>query len=163
MKKVWLILALLLLLTGCGAGEFEPILDVYAPEALQEPAQITLSLPEEAGIEVFGGETGRIYLCDGYSITVETWEGGSIDRSLRQLTGYDSKSLTVLQRTEGTLLRYECAWICAGEAGDQIGRAVVMDDGVYHYCVSVMADATEAGSLQAQWQGILTSVSLRTG
>ena len=163
MKKVWLIMVLLLLLTGCGAGEFAPLLDVYAPEALPGPAQITLSLPEEAGIEVFGGDTGRIYLCDGYSITVETLSGGSIDSSLRQLTGYDSKSLTVLQRTEGSLQRYECAWTCAGEAGDQVGRAVVVDDGLYHYCVSVMADALDAGSLQAQWQQILGSVNLRTG
>ncbi len=163
MKKVWLILVLLLLLTGCGAKKFEPMLDVYAPESLPEPAQVVLDLPQEAGMEVFAGEAGRLYLCDGYCIAVETLAGGDLNATLRQLTGYDAGNLTVLQRTDGGMQRYECAWTCVGEAGDQVGRAVVVDDGVYHYCVSVMADATEAGSLQAQWQGILTSVSLRTG
>ena len=163
MKKVWLILVLLLLLTGCSATEFEPMLDVYAPESLPESAQVVLDLPQEAGIEVFAGDSGRLYLCDGYSITVETLQGGDLNGTLRQLTGYDADNLTVLQRTDGGTQRYECAWTCVGEAGDQVGRAVVVDDGVYHYCVSVLADATEAGSLQAQWQGILTSVSLRTG
>ena len=164
MKKVCFLLVLLLLLTGCGsAGDFEPMQDVYAPVALSEPAAVELSFPEEAGMEVFAGESGRIYLCDGYCIAVETLTGGSIDGTLRQLTGYGADSLTVLQRTDGVVQRYECAWTSAGENGDQVARAVVLDDGQYHYCVSVMADADEAGSLQAQWQGILSSVSLRTG
>jgi hypothetical protein len=159
-KKVWLILMLLLVLTGCGAKKLEPMLDVYAPESLPEPAQVVLDLPQEAGMEGFAGEAGRLYLCEGYCIAVESLAGGDMNATLRQLTGYDAGNLTVLQRTDGGMQRYECAWTCVGEAGDQVGRAVVVDDGIYHYCVSVTAPAEKALKLQPVFRALFESFEL---
>ena len=163
MKIVSLILVLMFFLVGCGEAQvFEPVEDVYASGVRRSPSEVMLALPEEAGMEVIAGSSGRIYLCEGYTVTVETRDSGNIDATLQAMTGYRREVLTVLQRQEGDVTRYECAWTCAGEDGDQVARGVVLDDGVYHYCVCVMADARESGSLQDAWQQLLSSVNLRT-
>ena len=46
----------------------------------------------------------------------------------------------------------------------QVGNAVILDDGNFHYAVSVMADADQAAKLEDTWQHILDSVcALSTG
>ena len=41
-----------------------------------------------------------------------------------------------------------------------MGQAAVIDDGKYHYCVSLLADATLAGELEVQWGKLLNSFSV---
>lgn len=162
MRKWVVALALaLVFLPGCGAvGDFETLKDVYSPSAVTAAGKISLELPEEAVSPAFSGESGKLYFCDGYCLAVETLSGGDLNSTLKILTGYSRDALTVMQTQTGSMERYDCVWTAAGENGDQVGKAVVLSDGVYHYCVSVMAPATDAGSLQSAWQSVLGSVTV---
>lgn len=163
MKRLWILVALMIMLCGCAPVEdFETMKDVYAPQKLTNPAQISLALPGDAASPVMESENGKLYFCDGYEIMVQTMSAGDLNRTLQSLTGYTKDSLTVIETVNDQIRRYECVWTAAGEAGDQVGRAVIMDDGSYHYCVSVMAHALESGSLQETWQELFTSVKIQS-
>lgn len=161
MKKQILAVLLALGLTGCGAQQtFETVEDIaMTPEA--GTMQLQLTLPEEAASPVMeNSETGQIYICDGYTITVQTAPAGNLDETLLQTTGYQKENLSVIQTQKQGIRRYDCVWTCMGEAGDQVGRAVILDDGIQHYTVSVMAPAETAGQLTKTWQEMLCSVGL---
>ena len=116
MKKLCILLLCVLLLTGCAAEEtFETVADAYGEQNLPEPKQVMLSIPEDA--KAVAGERGVLYLCDGYEITVETLQSGDINETLRQLTGFESDELTVMETAQLDQSRYECVWTAAGEGG----------------------------------------------
>lgn len=148
------------MLTGCvPAGNFEQLKDVYAPEETPEPRKISLTLPADAASQTLMGPSGRLYFCEGYEISVETLAGGDLDRTLKILTGCNREDLTLLE-TGSSEKRWETVWSAAGEGSQQVGRLLIVDDGSYHYCVSVMADALDAGSLQESWEALFSSVVL---
>ena len=162
MKKMLVWLLLPLLLTGCGQPEdFETMSDVYETPELPPAEQVTVYFPPEAAMTVMETTDGaKLYLCDGYSIAVQTFQSGDLKRTLREVTGYDDEKLLVMERKQGELPRYECAWTAAGEGGDQVGRTVVLDDGTYHYTLTLMTHAEDAGKLSDIWQDILDSFKL---
>ena len=162
MKKVWCVLALSVLLTGCGANPvWETVTDVADFPAMAQMQQITVKLPTDASVETMdNGQTEKIYLCDGYTVTVQTLSGGDVDKTLRQISGFSKDQLTVMETQTQNGKRYECVWASAGEGEDQVARAVVLDDGSYHYAVTVMAPFSTAGDLASVWQSILSSVSI---
>ena len=163
MKRLWIIAVLMMVLCGCAPVEdFETMKDVYTPQNLSDPAPIALVLPADAASPVMESENGKLYFCDGYEIMVQTMASGDLNKTLQSLTGYTKDSLTVIETVNDQVRRYECVWTAAGEAGDQVGRAVIMDDGNYHYCVSVMAHALESGSLQETWQELFSSVNIQS-
>ena len=163
MKRRWIgsVLAALLL-TGCGTQEtFETVLDVADLNVSAAARQVLLSLPEEAAVCVFeNAETGSLYLCDGYSISLQTLQGGDLDRTLRTVTGYGREQLTVMQTRQSDVKRYECVWSAAGEGEDQVCRAVILDDGGYHYVLTAMAGQSAAGALAQTWQEIFSGFGL---
>ncbi len=162
MKKLWAVLILAAFLTGCSAKEtFETVSDLNEVPVLAQMQQLQLALPDEAAMpSMENPDAGKLYLCDGYTLSVQTMDSGDLDRTLRQLTGYGRSQLTLMQTQPSGVDRYECVWSAAGEDGDQIGRTVVLDDGSYHYSVSVMAAADDAGELADTWQEIFDSVKL---
>ena len=162
MKKLWAVLILAALLTGCGTKQtFETVSDLVDVPAMAQMQQLTLDFPDEAAVpSMENPDVGKLYLCDGYTLAVQTMDAGDLDRTLRQLTGYGKSQLTLMKTKQDGSDRYECVWSAAGENGDQIGRAVVLDDGSYHYSVSVMASADDAGELTDTWQKIFDSVKL---
>ena len=162
MKKLWAVLILATLLAGCGAEQtFETVSDLNDVSAMVQMQQVELSLPEEAAApSMENPDAGKLYLCDGYTLAVQTLESGDLDKTLRQLTGYGRSQLTLMQTNRNGIDRYECVWSAAGEDGDQIGRTVILDDGSYHYSVSVMSAADDAGELADTWQKIFDSVKL---
>lgn len=161
MKKLCLILAVALMLTGCSAvGTFETLGNVYGEQEKPAMQQVSYELPEEAAAQTIRSDYGSLYFCDGYEIAVQTMDAGDLDRTLRQLTGFGRDKLTVIETGLTPAARYECVWTAAGEGGDQVGRVVVLDDGNYHYCMSVMAEAGAAPALQEQWQALLSSFIL---
>ncbi len=163
MKKLWIIL-LAALLCGCAAPEyFETMLDVYEIPQLSQPRQVLLTVPEEAAAEVISDEyPGVLYFCDGYTILVQTLAAGDLDATVRTVTGYSREQLQLISRKDSDCQRYECTWVSAAESGDQVGRAVILDDGSYHYTLSVMADAENAGALSGLWQELAASFTLHT-
>lgn len=162
MKKIWILLLLaLLLLSGCGAQEtFEIVSDVYDVPASAMGYTLQLQLPQEAVLETMESEAGALYLCDGYTLTVQALEGGDLDRTLQAVTGFEKDALTLMQTKQGDFKRYECAWSAAGEGTQQVCRTLILDDGNTHHAVTVMADYQMAGDLTAQWQHLLSSAQL---
>lgn len=159
MRKACFLLIFVLLLTGCQATQtFESVQDVYAPQSQNAPREITLDLPKN--VQTIAGDSGKLYLCDGYDVTVQTLSSGNLNQTIQMLTGFAPDALTMLQTAVSGVDRYECVWTAAGESGDAVGRAVVLDDGQYHYCVTVMAQADGAGGLTSLWQELLNSVRL---
>ena len=162
MKKWTVLILLLLFLTGCAAEKgFETVGDVYAPEP-QTPRQVILTLPSDATIQTISSDGGKLYLCDGYTVTVQTLQGGDMSKTIREVTGFSPDRLTLLETEKDGFSCRSCGWTAAGEGGDQIARTVILDDGNFHYAVTAMADSDAAGQLSDVWLNIFRSVSLRT-
>ena len=163
MKRVWVILLCGLCLTGCGAAQtMETISDDLAVSADAVAAQVELSLFTEEASVLEGEDGDKLYMYDGFAVSVQTLAGGDLDRSVQTVTGFSKEALTVMQTDRNGIPAYECAWSAVGEGEDQVCRAVILDDGTYHYAVTVMADYTRAGELSDTWQDILESVQIST-
>lgn len=161
MKKLCLLLTFVLMLGGCKATQtFETLADVYGEQDAAVLREVLYTLPEEAAAQVIQSEYGQLYFCDGYEITMQTMAAGDLSRSLRELTGYSADDLTVIETGLTDAARYECVWTSAGEGGDMVGRAVILDDGSYHYCMTAMADAETAAQLRDTWQDLFDSFTL---
>ena len=159
MKMICLMLMMAVLLCGCQATTtFETLEDVYYDQAENAPKQIAVSLPQ--GTTLIRNGDSRLYLCNGYDITVEVLAAGDLDRTIRSLTGFSSDALTMVQTSASEMTRYECVWTSAGEAADQVGRAVILENGGYHYCVTLTAASDQAGRIQEIWNDLLNSISL---
>lgn len=163
MKKVFGLMLCVMLMAGCGAQEtFETVSDDLAVSG-SVVGQVLVSLPEEAKASALIAEDGsKLYLCDGYTLTIHTIDGGKIDETLQMLTGFEKEDLTVMQTVRDGKDCYECVWTTAGEGEDQVCRTIVLDDGGYHYAVTAMAGYTDAGNLQDAWQKIMGSVEICT-
>lgn len=162
MKKCWMILMVLaLLLAGCGAEEtMETVADEQVAQVLAQQRQVYVELPGEAASPAVESDSGRLYLCGDYEISIQTLEGGDTDATVRTLTGYGREALTMLQTRNEGLVCWEFAWASAGETGDMVGRAMVIDDGSYHYCLRVLADADTAEQNRAVWDRMFESFRL---
>lgn len=162
MKKWWIWICCACLLTGCGAAEtFETVGDDILQPVMAPAGQIVLELPESASVHTaVEGKKDALYFCDGYTVTVQTLDRGDLDRTARTLCGFGTDSLKLVETAVDGGRRWDWAWTAAGEGGDAVGRAAVIDDGNYHYCVTVMAQAEMAGQLEAQWSKLLRSFSV---
>ena len=162
MKRLLLCLLRMGLLSGCAVTEtFETVDDEWAQSVVAPMEELSFSMPKDAAQQtVEDGSGNRLYLCDGYTLAVQTFPSGDTDGTIRNLCGYDRDSLTVLSTRLGEHKRHDWVWCAAGEGGEQLGRAVLVDAGNYHYCLSVMADAAVCGTLQTVWDGIFASVAL---
>ena len=161
MKVLCCLLVLFLVLSGCASqSAWEQMEDVYAPQAAPEPKKIGLTLPEDAATQVLAGSNGVLYFCDGYEIMAETLASGDLDATLLSLTGFEREDLTLMETKSGETHRYECVWTSVSGEGQRVNRAVILDDGSYHYCVSVAADSADAGALQESWQELFGSIVL---
>lgn len=162
MRKLYLLwVVALLLLSGCAEPEsFETLADEYIMPQQMPAQQTSLILAQEAvSIESTLGED-RIYLCDDFCVMVQTFTAGDLDETIRSITGYRKENLTVMKRQTDGITSYECVWVSAGEAGDQVGRMMILDDGQYHYTLSVMAEADKAGELTDTWQLLFDSFAI---
>lgn len=157
--KRWLCCLLpVLLLCGCGTEEtLETVADEWMIPAMAQPREVALRLPEDLAMPVLEEDDRKMYLGEDYEIMVETLESGSLDATLRSLTGYPADRLTVIKTRQGDADRYDFVWTAAGEQGERLGRGTILDDGDYHYCLSVLRDADEKIVV---WQDVFASFSL---
>ena len=161
MKRILTLMVFVPLLFGCGTQmEYESVEDVYSL-SVPVPGEICVTLPVDAvALSAVTDNREQLYFCDGYTVTVQTMAGGDLDRSLREITGFGKDSLTVLEMPRDGMRCVTCVWTSLGEMGDQVGRLVLLDDGSYHYAVSVMADAELAGNLSQVWDNLLGCVTV---
>jgi len=161
MKKLCLMMALLLLLSGCGTEQtFETVADELVLSASVQPRKILLTLPEETMLPAMETDSGTLYLCDGYDVAVQTLESGNLDATIRRICGFGSEDLTVMQTDTGTYTCYEFVWTSAGELGEQVGRAKILDDGSYHYALNTTAPAKTAEEYREIWNGIFETFGI---
>lgn len=162
LKKFAAYLVCALLLSGCAAEEtFETIADEVLVPVMAQPREITVQLPDNAVAPVMEADSAQIYVSSDYEIILETLSAGDINATVQAISGYDAEKLTILKTRQETADRYEFVWACAGEAGDRLGRAVILDDGSYHYCMSVLRDAQSTQDSQIVWSEVFDSFSLR--
>ena len=161
-RVVAVLLCVLMFFSGCWAAQDpEMVLDVYDIPVSAVRRDVILTLPEGAAEAVMeSGSGGSFYLCDGFSVSVSTLPGGDLERSIRDITGFDKSALTILQTTVDNCKRYTCAWSSVGEGTDQVCRAVILNDGYSHHAVTVMCDYEVAGDLSEQMNAVLDSVKL---
>lgn len=162
MRKLFLIgLALALVLCGCGAKEtLETIADDIPVEpVLGQMREISVRLPDGAVSPVLKSEAEQLYLSEDYEILVQTCPAGNLNDTIRKLTGFDKEQLTVMETEQNGVKRYDFVWAAAGEDGERLGRAAILDDGSYHYCLSVLRDAQGEKS-QVVWSEVFSSFSL---
>lgn len=151
MKKVWVICFASLFLTGCTAADtWETVADEPDAVVMAVPAEVSLELPDRAASPVLSSDTQKVYLCEDYEIILENHTAGDLSGTVRSLTGFEREALTVIKTSQETADRYEFVWACAGEKGERLGRAVILDDGQYHYCLSVLRDLeSDPGELES--------------
>lgn len=161
MKKCMLVLICALLLAGCGTVEptMETVADVWEIPVAAKPREITLDLPGEALVCAMESDTGRLYFGDSYEIVVQTVPSGDLDATVEELTGFERDRVTVIQTRTGDVDRWEFAWATAGEQGERLGRGVILDDGDYHYCMTVLQDA-DVTDCQIVWSEVFRTFEL---
>ena len=157
--KRWLCCLLpVLFLCGCGAEEtVETVADEWLLPAMAQPREIAVQLPDNLAAPAMEQTGRRMYLAEAYEIILETMESGDLDATVRSLTGYERDRLTVICTEQDAADRYDFVWTAAGEMGDRLGRGTILDDGNYHYCLSVLRDGTES---VINWQDVFRSFSL---
>lgn len=162
MKKCWICFLFVLMLAGCGSVEtFETVDDEVIQPVMAATGELSLTLPASAAAQAMQSEDGgKLYFCDGYVLTVQTLNGGDMERTASSLCGFETDNLRIMETVFGEYKRRDWVWTAAGEGGDHIGRAAVLDDGHYHYCVTVMAEAGAAGELEQEWNALFGSVNL---
>lgn len=161
MKKYCSIFLLSILLCGCTAQEtMETISDEILVSVMAQPRDISVELPGETALPVVENDAGRIYLCDEYEIVLQTLDAGDLDRTLQTISGMEKQQITVMETVQDDVTRYEFVWTSAGERGEQLGRAVVLDDSNFHYCLSVLRNPERAEKSQINWNQVFDSFSL---
>ena len=161
MKKIMVFALVTMLLTGCAAEEtLETISDDIVQPVMAQPREITVSLPGEASIPTMEGDTGRMYLASDYEIYIQTLDAGDLNGTIQAVSGYQREAMTVMETNVEGVDRYEFVWSCAGENGDRIGRGVVLDDGSYHYVMTVLRDAESTENSQIVWNDVFASFGL---
>ena len=158
MKRCVGILLLAVLLCGCGAEEtLETVSDEWLVPVMAQPREISVRLPEDTLMPVLEQDGRQLYMGQDYEIMLETLASGDLNATVETLSGYHKDQLTVLKTRQDALDRYEFVWTTAGEGGDRLGRAVILDDGDYHYCMSVLRDV---GETRIVWRDVFGSFSL---
>lgn len=165
MKKLILVVLSAMLLCGCGREEL-PVFETvgqgaYEPVSKPEPGRISILIPEQAASETMtDGSGGQLYTWDGNILQLLTMEGGSLERTVASITGFSPSELTVMQYAKGDLTYYQTVWSTADEQGIMLGRALIADDGNYHYCLSLLSP--EDADTQPVYDQLCATFSVRS-
>lgn len=158
MKRLIWICLLAGLLAGCRAEEtLETVNDEWVVPAMAQPQEISVRLPEDTVLPVLEQDNRRLYMGQGYEIMLETLAAGDLNSTIRTLSGYEQEQLSVIETQQGESERYDFVWATTGENGQRLGRAVILDDGDYHYCMTVLRDPGETNIV---WRDVFGSFTL---
>ena len=161
MKK-WILLAMAAVLhTGCGtAPVMETVADTIEEQPLPEPRAISVSLPGETAMPAMESDGARIYMSADYDICIQTLPGGDLAGTIAAVSGFSGEDMTVMTTQDTGCLRHEFVWASAGEGADLLGRGVILDDGAYHYVMTVLRPAEKAYASPVVWDGVFSSFRL---
>jgi hypothetical protein len=161
MKTILPIFLCVLLLSGCGSSEtletLGPVEHVMG--TLPPPSTVQLTLPDSSSLQTLGSDD-QVYDCEGYILLRQTLFSGDFTATTQTLSGFRPDRLTVIETEENGVTRYDWVWTAAGEEGEVVGRAAVLDDGYYHYCLCAIASAESSTVLNKEWNDVFNSFSL---
>ena len=150
------------LITGCSTPVYETMGSVvHVGQQEDTPRSVLLDIPQEATVLTVSG-TDMLYACDGYTMSLQNLPAGDLAATVQTLSGYSPDRLTVVQSRCGDHDRYDWVWVAAGEGGDVLCRAAVLDDGKFHYSLCVMAQAGAVPDLSQNWNDLFASFCLET-
>lgn len=158
MRKFVYILVFLLSLTGCGAeAVFETVADEQLQAVMAEPMEIFVEIPEDTVMPVMESDSGMVYICSDFDVAVQTLEAGNLNATVMAVSGFEREDLTIIETKTETGKKFEFVWTCAGEQGQQVGRATILDDGNYHYVLTATINAEKLEANQEVWNGMFES------
>ncbi len=158
MKKFTVLLAAVVLLSGCAQKNYETRSAPCGAEAAPVAGVISIQLPDDLSAAAMSTQSGdSLYIADEYEVVLQTLQGGDVDATLKSCTGFDRGKLTVVQTQQDGLKRYDCAWTSAGEGAQAVSRATILDDGNYHYVLTVTAPGDWGEAVSAAWQQLSDS------
>lgn len=161
MKKLGIVFVIALLLTGCATEEtFETVSDEIAVPAVATPKQIYVALPEESVMPAMECDNGTLYFCQDYDVCMQTIDAGDMQKTIQTISGFASDRLTVLKTKNAVGERYDFSWSTAADLGEQVCRAAIIDDGNFHYILTVAAGADRAKEYNEVWNGLFDSFAL---
>lgn len=161
MKKVLLTMVMCAALAGCAkAPVMETIADELVPAEPAAARQVTLELPPEAASPVWETEEGICYRWEDCDILLQTLPAGNLDATVRQISGYSPEQLTVVKSAPSDARRYDLVWSSMGQEGEMVGRAAVLDDGNYHYVLTVLSPAESVQNREEIWETLFQSFAL---
>ena len=160
MKKTLAFILCALLLTGCAQPTaLQTVSDTYGVPEIPEAEKVSFWLPDGAALTVSEG-AGELYVCEDFTALVQVFSSGDLAATVRAVTGYEKEKLELLGWKTPQGQHWECAWASAGEAGDQIARTLILDDGNYHYTLTLQAEAAKGGELALTWNDIFQTFEL---
>lgn len=153
--KIWVALTALLV-SGC-ASEETPVFETMGGDVYQTPETpvagiVQMMIPENAAAQTMADSAaGELYTWDGNTLQIQTLSGGDIQKTIQTVTGMPWSELTVMRYERDGLTCYRTVWSAAGEEGVLLGRALIADDGYYHYCISLLSpEEADVGDLYDQ-------------
>ena len=162
MRKLLVILLLVLLLCGCSKETMlETVTDEMAEPVVAAMQRTQLYLPPELSAPALQNqENGTLYLCDDYSVILQTLPSGDLSKTISTVTGLNKEKVQIQTTRQGNVKRHQFIWTASGEQGIEVGRTCVLDDGVYHYVLTALAPEEIAGQVQETWKEIFVSFCL---
>ena len=157
---------LALLLSACGNQEL-PVLETiggeaYEPQEKPVAAKMQLKIPEDAVYAAAAdGSGGELYTWEDHTLMLQTLEGGDFRKTVETITGLNREDLTVMTWKKDGLTYHQTVWSTAGEDGTLLGRALIADDGYYHYCISLLSP--EESDSQQVYDSLCASFALTNG
>ena len=168
MKKGILILmktlVFVLALYGRNNQTFETVQDTVVPVSTAKTMYtISVHLPDETVEQTFSDpDQAHFYeQADGaYDVYTQILTDTAIEEALREITGQDAQTLTVLKTDRCGLPEYRTTWYTMSEEGGRVHRASVLYDGSVCYCVSFSMPEENTAEWSGSMQTILDSISL---
>ena len=160
LKRMCCCVLLACLLTGCGGEATFETVDDEQVMSTAIPKVIQVDLPEDTVLPVMETDTGELYICKDFEVSLQTLPGGDLNATIQTLCGFDAEAVDLVETVTDCITRYDFVWASAGETGDQVGRSAVLSDGIYHYCVTAMAPADRGAEYQEIWQGMFETITL---
>ena len=160
MKKLWILVMAVLLLCGCSQPDsLETVADPVVTPEIPAPMVAVINPPLEAVQQTATDEaSGKLYICDGYTLSLQTLPGGDLRSTVCTTTGFEPGQLDIIETQHNAGKQYRFVWTASTETGQQICRATILDDGYYHYVLTAMAPYETAGSLsQSKWKEVFAS------
>ena len=87
----------MLILVGCGEkAALETVTDLPAEQVMATVRRVQIQLPQELSAPTLQEETaGALYVCDDYSVTLQTVSSGDLKKTIQGATGMEQDSLQI--------------------------------------------------------------------